>query len=181
MIHYSQVYPDEETSKQRDARLYHENYQGAMTNMKRTLLQDVASFKVYMGWYDLKAGLVTFLSEREFSLFSYAISTTNDCLVCSLFFRRILIDSGDDPDNLQLSSREQLLWDFGQAIVTDFHQIKEEIYARLTQEFSETQGIQLMAFAGQMIATNVFVSIANVELDEVLYAYQKEKTDESGI
>ncbi len=37
---------------------------------------------------------------------SHAISSENDCLVCSTFFRRILIESGEDPDRFQMNERE---------------------------------------------------------------------------
>lgn len=96
---------------------------GRITNMKRTLLHDVTSFDTYMMWYDLYDELVEFLPERAVSLFSYAISTGNDCLVCSTFFRQILMDSGDDPDNPTLSDEERLLMDFGHAICRDPHNI----------------------------------------------------------
>lgn len=175
MGYYLQITEDLENQAQREARIFHETHQGSMTNMKRTLLQDIPSFKVYMAWYDLREGLLAFVTAREFSLFSYAISTTNDCLVCSTFFRRILIDEGDDPDHLVLTSTEQLLWDLGQAIVLDSAHVNESIYERLNQRFNQKEVIQLMAFAGQMIATNEFVSMAKVDLDVVLYSYQKER------
>ena len=53
----------------------------------------------------------------------------------------------------------------------DFHNIPREIYNRLDQEFSEEEVIELIALAGQMDATNRFVTVAKVELDQVLYDY----------
>ena len=76
---------------------------GRVTNMKRTLLHSVPAFHAYMEWYTLYDQIVPFTGERALSLFAYAISTGNDCLICSTFFRKILIDSGDDPDNPTLS------------------------------------------------------------------------------
>ena len=164
------------SEEQLKAVAYHEEVQGGhMTNMKYTLLNDLPSFEVYMGWYDLQKGLRDFLSEREFVILSYAISSGNDCLVCGTFFRKILIDSGEDPENLVLSETEQLLWDLGRAIVKDFHNIPLDIYERLEKRFSEKQIIQIIAFAGQMFATNLFVTVAKVDLDEILLNYRKDK------
>jgi hypothetical protein len=146
---------------------------GRITNMKRTLLGHVPSFDAYMEWYTLKDELVPFIGERAFSLFSYAISDANDCLVCSVFFRRILIESGDDPDNPEVTETEQLLLDWGRLIATDPDGIPNEFYARLEAAFSPKLRVLLVAFAGQMVATNTFVTVGRVPLDEVLYEFRK--------
>lgn len=148
---------------------------GRITNMKRTLLQDVPSFKTYMEWYDLFDRIKPFTGERAALLFSYAISTENDCLICSTFFRQILIDSGDDPDDPQLDDTESLLMEFGHGIARNPHNISEDIYQKLKEHFTEPQIVQLIAFAGIMYATNLFNTVAKVPLDEVLYQYQKEQ------
>ena len=134
---------------------------GRITNMKRTLLHNVPAFKAYMEWYTLYDQLVPVIGDRAISLFSHAISEGNECLICSIFFRKILIDSGDDPDNPHLSDTEKLLVDFGGAICKDPHNIPDEI-------------VLLIAFAGIMYATNLFNTVAKVPLDEVLYKYRKD-------
>jgi hypothetical protein len=78
-------------------------HNGRVTNMKRTLLHNVSAFHAYMEWYTLKDQIVPFIGERALSLFAFAISNANECLICSTFFRKILVDSGDDPDNPSLS------------------------------------------------------------------------------
>ena len=146
---------------------------GRITNMKRTLLHDVPSFRTYMDWYPMYDALVPVVGDRAMSLFSYAISSGNDCLICSTFFRKILIDSGDDPDDPQLSETEQLLMEFGECICRDPHNIPAEIYDRLKALFTDKQIVQLIAFAGIMYATNLFNTVAKVDLDEILYTYRK--------
>ena len=148
---------------------------GRITNMKRTLLHNVPAFKAYMEWYTLRDIIVPFIGERGVSLFSYAISNGNNCTICSLFFRKILIDSGDDPDHPRLNEEERLLMELGRQISTDPHNISEEVYRQLKERFSEEQIVLLIAFAGIMYATNLFNTVAKVPLDEVLYAYGKEK------
>ena len=146
---------------------------GRITNMKRTLLQSVPAFKAYMEWYTLYDLLAPVVGDRALSLFSYAISNGNHCLICSTFFRKILIDSGDDPDAPTLSDTEKLLMDFGADICKDPHNIPEEIYSALREKFNDEQLVNLIAFAGLMYATNLFNTVADVPLDEVLYKYRR--------
>ena len=150
-----------------------DTYGGRITNMKATLLSHVPSFDTYMQWYVLRDELAPFIGERAVSLFSYAISDENDCLVCSVFFRRILIESGDDPDNPTVTETEQLLLEWGRLIATTPGQIPPEFYARLEAAFSPPLRVLLVAFAGQMVATNLVVTVGRVPLDEVLYEFRK--------
>jgi hypothetical protein len=146
---------------------------GRITSMKATLLSHPPSFTAYMEWYTLRDALVPYIGERAVALFSYAISDANDCLVCSVFFRRILIDAGDDPDHPQVTETEQLLIDWGVLIATDPAGIPDAFTARLEAAFSPQLRVQLVAFAGQMVATNLFNMVGRVPLDEVLYDYRK--------
>ncbi len=150
---------------------------GRITNMKRTLLHNVPAFKAYMEWYTLYDLLVPVLGERVISLFSLAISTGNDCLICSTFFRKILVDCGDDPDNPQLSETENLLVKFGAAITSDPHHIPKDIYNALREKFNDEELVLIISFAGIMYATNLFNTVAKVPLDEILTNYQKKQGD----
>jgi alkylhydroperoxidase family enzyme len=127
-----------------------------------------------MEWYTLKDLIVPFIGTRAMSLFSYSISEGNNCLICSTFFRKILIDSGDDPDNPILNETEKLLMDLGQKIAQDPHNIPEEYYVKLKTLFTQEQIVLLFSFAGIMNATNLFNIIGKVPLDEILYEYTKE-------
>ena len=146
---------------------------GRITNMKRTLLHNVKSFDVFMEWYPMADLCKEFIGERALSLYAYAISEGNRCLVCGTFFRKILIDSGDDPDFPLLSDEENLLMELGFSIAEDPHNIDPDIYAALKERYSDEQRVLLFAFAGIMAATNLFNTAAKVPLDEVLYGYQK--------
>ena len=74
-----------------------------MTNMKRTLLHSLPAFRALMEWYPLRDTIQPFLGERLTTLFAHAISAETDCLICSTFFRRMLIQTGDNPDRLKLA------------------------------------------------------------------------------
>ena len=56
------------------------------------------------------------LGERRTWLFCHAISTQSDCLICSTFFRRLLIDGGEDPAELQLDEFDELIVDLGRRL-----------------------------------------------------------------
>lgn len=151
---------------------------GRITNMKRTLLHNVPSFKAYMEWYTLYDELVPVLGERALSILSYAISTGNDCLVCGSFFTKILADNGEDPDCLTLDETEDLLLQLGTAIANDPHNIPDYIYDGLKEKFTDAQIVTIIAFAGIMYATNLFNTIMKVDLDEVLYDYRIDKKED---
>ena len=74
---------------------------------------------------------------------------------------------------MKLSEKEETIWNFARAMAKDFHNIPAELYDELDSYYSEEQMIQLIAFAGQMYATNVFVTTAKVDLDEILINYRK--------
>jgi hypothetical protein len=140
--------------------------------LEATLLGNVPSFVAYMQWYELRDELVPWIGERAFALFCYSISTANRCENCSLFFRRLLVDSGDDPDSPEVTETEQLLVDWGRLLVTEPHGIPREFYARLEEAFSPERRLTLLAFAGQMVATNLLNTVGRIPLDPALEAYR---------
>ena len=71
-----------------------------MTNMKWTLAHSPVALDALLQWYPLHDEVVPVLGERRTWLFCHAISTASDCLICSTFFRRLLIDAGEDPASL---------------------------------------------------------------------------------
>lgn len=144
---------------------------GRITNMKRTLLHSPQAFHALMEWYPLRSATLEFLSEREFNLFAYGISAQNNCIVCSTFFRKILIDSGDDPDRPDLSDTENLLIKFGRQCVIDPNNVSNKMFEKMKAIFSDNQIVVLTAFAGLMIATNLINSVLEVDLDDYLESY----------
>ncbi len=146
---------------------------GRMTNMKRTLLHSLPAFRALMEWYPLRDTVQPFLGERLTTLFSHAISAETDCLICSTFFRRLLRESGEDPDKLSLDEREQAVVDFGRCLAKPFARVPDALYRRLATMFSAEQMVALTAFGAMMLATNVFNNALDVALDDYLEPYQK--------
>ncbi|HHU43312.1 MAG: hypothetical protein QM214_04615 [Bacillota bacterium] len=146
---------------------------GRITNMKKTLLHNVPAFKALMEWYTLRDEAAKFLNDFDINAFCHAISTHNNCLICSTFFRRLLIDAGYDPDNLVFEEKTQLLIDFGRACVNNPNTVDDELFQKLKKYFTDSQIVLLTAFAGMMIATNLINNVLDVELDDYLTSYTK--------
>ncbi|MBX7073220.1 MAG: hypothetical protein K1X71_08730 [Pirellulales bacterium] len=147
---------------------------GRLTNMKQTLGHSATALRSLMTWYPVRDEVQAFLGSRATTLFVHAISSATDCLICSTFFRRILIDAGENPDRLALDAREQAVVDFARQLVNDPNQVTDELYGRLAGHFEPAQIVALTAFGGIMIATNVFNNALRVDLDEYLQPYRRE-------
>jgi alkylhydroperoxidase family enzyme len=147
--------------------------QGRITNMKRTLLHSMPAFRALMEWYPLRDTVQPFLGERLTIIFAHAISADTDCLICTTYMRRIIMDWGEDPDNFALDAREQLVVDFGRCLAAPSARVPEALYARLSAEFTDDQIVALTAFGALMLATNVFNNALEVDLDEYLEPYRK--------
>jgi hypothetical protein len=146
---------------------------GRMTNMKRTLLHSMPSYNVLLEWYPLFDVITPFLGERLGIIFAHALSSENDCLICTVFMRRILIDWGEDPGKLELDEKGQAIVEFGRAIAKQGNRVSDELYGRIANYFITEQIVALTGFASIMIATNIVNNVLEVDLDEYLYTYQE--------
>jgi alkylhydroperoxidase family enzyme len=144
-----------------------------MTNMKRTLLQSQPAFTALMEWYPLRDTVQPFLGERLTTLFAHAISAETDCLICSTFFRRMLIQTGENPERLKLDERETAVLDFARALAVSPYKVPDPVFQRLESYFSPADIVALTAFGAMMVATNVVNNALEVELDEYLQPYRK--------
>lgn len=146
---------------------------GRVTNMKRTLAHSSTALDALMTWYPLHDKVAGFLGERAATLFAHAISARTDCLICSTFFRRILVESGDDPDALALDDRERVVVDYGAQLARDANGVSDELYERLAAFLKPAEIVELTAFGALMIATNVVNNALRVDLDGYLEPYRR--------
>lgn len=146
---------------------------GRVTNMKRTLAHSPVALHALMQWYPLRDAVRSFLDERLTTLFAHAVSTQTDCLICSTFFRRMLIEAGEQPDHLILDEREQAVVDYGRQLARDANGVSDDLYGQLARFLQPAQVVALTAFGGMMIATNIFNNALRVDLDEYLHPYRK--------
>jgi alkylhydroperoxidase family enzyme len=144
-----------------------------MTNMKRTLLRSLPAFEALMQWYPLRDTVQPILGERLTTLLAHAVSAETDCLICSTFFRRMLIQTGENPDRLKLDDRENAVLDFGRALAVSPFRVPNEVYQRLASHFDQGQIVAITAFGAMMVATNVVNNALEVQLDEYLQPYRK--------
>ena len=173
MARIQPVEPPDQSPEQRAAHEEGVRRYGRMTNMKRTLLHSLPAFHALMEFYPVAEVVAPFLGPRATNVFLHAISAESDCLVCSTYFRRHLIDAGEDPDNLQLTEREELLAEFGRLMSRERSRVPDEVYDRLAAEFTDEQMVALTALGAMMVATNVFNNVLDVDLDEYLLPYRK--------
>ena len=148
-----------------------QEYKGRITNMKASLGHSLLAFEVYMQWYPLYEEVERIVGKRMAYLYAYAISHATDCPLCSTFFRKIIIDAGEKPETLEITQRQQDLLDFGSSIAKYHGNIADHIYNPVAAQYSKDEVIILIAFAGQMIATNVFNNVIETDIDEYLIEY----------
>jgi len=148
-----------------------EEYRARVTNMKNVLSHSLLAFEVYMQWYPLYSEVERVLGGRMASLYAYTISYASDCPLCATFFRKQIIDAGERPEQLQLTVKERQILDFGSSIARCHGNIADHIYDPLTGTFGRQEMVILVAFAGQMIAANVFNNVMETDMDDFLQDY----------
>src|SRR6266496_5196330 len=146
-------------------------YDARITNMKATLAHSLLAFDVYMMWYPLYDEVKKILGERLAYLYAYSISYASNCPLCSTYFRKVIIDAGEKPEKLELSLHEKKVLDFGSAIAKHQGNIADCIYKDVGEIYGKEEMVLLIAFAGQMIATNIFNNVVETGIDEYLAGY----------
>ncbi|WP_409310610.1 hypothetical protein [Pectobacterium sp. B1J-3] len=146
---------------------------GRVTNMQATLLRSVPAFNAYIEWYNLRDILIPIFGERAIWIFCHSISEGTDCLICSTFFRRILIDAGISPADYQPNELDALLISLGNTFINQGHGIDPDVWQALQARYDDETLVALVAFGGLMVANNLFNNLLNVELDDYLEGYRR--------
>jgi hypothetical protein len=146
-------------------------YKARITNMKATLGHSLPAFEIYMQWYALYDEIEKILGKRLAYLYAYSISFASNCPLCSTFFRKIIIDAGENPEHLELTPQEEKVLNFGSSIAASQGNISDEVYNDVAAMYDQREVVVLIAFAGQMIATNVFSNVIQTDIDEYLSDY----------
>jgi alkylhydroperoxidase family enzyme len=175
MAHISQVNFEDASEEVREQFDYQIRRNGKITNMKKTLLHSLPAYRALMEWYALRDAVEPFLGSRGVNFFCYAISTENDCLICSTFFAQILDELNIDFKNFSFTEQEIAVIDYGRALVSSPHDIPDEIFVRLKRFLNEEQIVALTAFGSIMIATNLINTALKVELDEELIPFTRRR------
>ena len=174
MTRIGPVDPDTAPEASRALAGAHEAAGARMTNMKWTAARSPETLAMLLTWYPLFDRIAVFLGERRAQLLAHAISDRNECLICSTYFRRVLVDAGEDPAALQLDDEDELIVELGRVLADDPHGVDDdELYGRLAARYSEQQIVELVGFGAIMVATNVFNDALGVPLDDYLQPYRK--------
>ena len=146
-------------------------YNSRITNIKATLGHSPVAFNVYMQWYPLFEEVKRLLGSRLATLSAWSVSEASDCPLCSAYFRKSIIESGENPEDLVVNDDEQQLLTFGAAIAQQKGFIPDDLFNPLRAKYSDEEIVVLTAFAGIMIATNIFNNVIHTEIDDYLTPY----------
>lgn len=136
-----------------------------VTHMQRTPIRDRATYRAYDAWHLSWNRLVQVVGERAATVFAHAISETNECQLCSLYFVSGLRALGVDPHDYVPTEEEKVLTELARAVVRDPNAVPDEVFDRLFARHHSDEVVAIGGFAGQMIATNTFNSVLQVDLD----------------
>ena len=129
-----------------------------LTNEKLTLLHNATAFEALEAQsYAVDRELQRLVGKRAADFFEYAISVENDCIVCTTYFGKLLRSMGiEDFEGFAFTPEEELMIEYGRAIVKNPKRIPEELFERLRAAFDEETLVVMTTMAVFMIANNVF-------------------------
>ena len=81
-----------------------------------------------------------------------------------------------DPDNLQLSTEEEELVALGRCLAQSGQRVPQKTMAPILARYQASEVVELIAFAGIMVATNMVNNALEVELDAYLHPYRSAQT-----
>jgi len=146
-----------------------------VTNMVRTLLHSMPSFRA-MEFYPIRNELLNVIGTRAVYFYCYAISTENDCLVCSTYHAKLLKELNIAFDEFEFTEIENVLIAYGRGLVNDPNHIDPAIYEKLKEHFTNEQIVVITTVGCKMIASNIFNSALKVDLDEYLFEVDFDKS-----
>jgi hypothetical protein len=146
-------------------------YNSPINNLKATLAHSPVAFKVYMQWYPIFEELKLILGNRLATLFAWTISEASGSPATSAYFRKTIIDSGENPEELVLTNEERQLLAFGAAIADNKGKVADDLYEAIHPHYTDEHIVVFSAFAGITIATSFFNNVIETEIDEILTSY----------
>ena len=106
--------------------------------------------------------------QRAATVYAHAISTTNSCQLCSLFFISDLKALGIDPNGFEYEKNEEILVKLARQIVKDPTAVPDSYFEELRKFYNDSEIVAIVGFAAQMIATNNFNSVLKIDVDQRL-------------
>jgi hypothetical protein len=109
--------------------------------------------------------------EKAARHYAFAISKASECTLCAALFRKEIVESGDDADRPILDIKDRALIDFGSSIARYKGNIADHVFNAVARHYAKEQVQVLVAFAGLMIATNIFNNVVETEIGQQLQPY----------
>lgn len=165
MARISEINPDTASEEVKQVIAEHIASGHKITNVKRTMLYHIPSFRALeVGSYDLDDDLQRLIGKLDGDIFEYAVSTENECLVCSVYFTRLLKEEhGIDPDTFEFTDRQRLLIEYGRTIAHTPKAVTDELFGRMKEEFTEEQIVAITTMGVMMVAMNFYNDIFQLE------------------
>lgn len=135
------------------------------SNMQATLAHSLPALEVYLQWNSLYLEVERILGKRKAIIFALAISRGSSCSYCETIFRKRLTDLGENPDSLVMSLDEKDICAFGEAVARHQGNIANHLFNSLAKIYFTEELVLLTAFAGQMVAANIFNNVAETKID----------------
>ena len=146
-------------------------YNSKITNMKATLGHSPVAFSAYMQWYPLFEEVKRLLGLRLATLFALSVCEACDCGLYSIYFRKAMIESGQNPQQLVITQDEQRLLAFAATIAEQKGFVSDEIYEPIRGKYSDEEIVVFTAFAGMIIAIAIFNKVIHTDIDDDLIPY----------
>lgn len=121
---------------------------------------------------EVKEAAKEHLVKRTIIIFGYAISSNDDCIICSNYSKKILLDNHIDYNTFAFSEDELLLVQFAKEFVENKAHVSDEILKALSEHFDEKQLVEITSFTAMLVANNYFNNALRVELDNYLLDYK---------
>lgn len=145
-----------------------------LTNEKLELLHSPASFlAIEESSYAVDRELQEIVGKRAADIYEYAISVQNDCIVCTVYFRKLLKSEGIDINDFQFTDDENLLVEYGQALAKDPMHIPSELKDRMQKRFNDREFVVITSMGIMMLANNYFNEIMETEPEQEIPGLQK--------
>ena len=136
-----------------------------LTNEKLTLLHSAPAFiAIEEGSYTASRELIKVVGERAADMYEYVISTQNDCIVCSTYFRKKFLRTGVDLETFEPTDDEKLLIEFAKALADDPMHIPTELKDRMQARWNDHEFVTIVAQGLMMLANNYYNEIMEVDV-----------------
>lgn len=149
-----------------------QQYHDSLTHTKATLAYSLLSLETYLQWHPLYEEVERLLGKRTARIYGHALAQAAESPLCVAYFRKLIVQGGEQPEMLSLSKEEQGLVDFASSLVKYRGHVADHVYEAISSWCSGQTIVVLTAFSGMMVATSMLNNVLEIDIDESLAPYQ---------